>query len=67
MTPERYRQMNEPGDLKFTEAELREGWHYCPDWDFLVMRAGHPDPGAFDSCSCKCWTEDEIKAFGATC
>lgn len=36
------------GDL--TDEEIAEGWHYCWDWDGLLI---HPDMPEAESCACK--------------
>ncbi|MBB3227049.1 hypothetical protein FHW69_001650 [Luteibacter sp. Sphag1AF] len=35
------------GDL--TEAEMKEGWHWCRDWDGLLV-----GPGMFETSACTC-------------
>ena len=35
---------------KLTAAEVKEGWHFCPDWDFLLI---HPDTQEAECCNCK--------------
>jgi hypothetical protein len=32
-----------------TSEEMKQGWHYCPDWDFLLI---HPDNAEGESCTC---------------
>jgi hypothetical protein len=38
MTNERYRQLSEDQDSKLTDEEVKEGWHFCPDFDFLLTQ-----------------------------
>jgi hypothetical protein len=33
-----------------TDAEVKHGWHLCPDWDFLLI---HPDTPEAEACNCK--------------
>lgn len=37
----------ECSDETLTEEEIAEGWHFCEDWDFMIMK---PDDG--EVCSC---------------
>ena len=48
MTNDRYLQAEHTGIL--TEEELKEGWHWCPDWDFMLI--GPEMEGEWDCCSC---------------
>ena len=42
--------MNGPSDQgNLTEQEIAEGWHFCWDWDGLLIGTGM---GELDSCSC---------------
>ena len=36
MTKERYEELWEK-EATFTEEELAEGWHWCPEWDMLQV------------------------------
>ena len=46
---------NQGGGL--TKAEMREGWHFCADFDGLLRHFNA-------SCTCKPWTDDQIERFG---
>lgn len=49
MTPERLRLLdtsNEP----FNDNEIAQGFHRCPEWDFLVIG---PDDPEWEYCSCE--------------
>jgi hypothetical protein len=35
---------------KLSDEELRAGWHFCPDWNFMLVG---PGMRAMDACSCK--------------
>jgi len=61
MTPERYRELTGPVSIDLTAAEMRQGWHFCPDWDFLLIRIG--EPGG-EPCYCKAWTDKQIAEVG---
>lgn len=37
MNRERQRELDESGE-KLTPEEMREGWHYCPDFDELLTQ-----------------------------
>lgn len=49
MTPERYNALMDNEDLELTEDEMLEGWHFCMDWDFLLV-----GPGMEETQSCHC-------------
>lgn len=40
-----------------TDAEMIEGWHFCPDWDFLLIGPGMHE---FESC-CLCEIRGESR------
>jgi len=61
MTPERYRELNGPVSIDLTAAEMRQGYHFCPDWDFMLIRLG--EPGG-EPCYCKPWTGEQIAEVG---
>lgn len=37
MTPERYSELQHP-DASLTEEEISEGWHFCCEYDFALIR-----------------------------
>ena len=50
ITKERYNQlMNDPSE-KLTLEEIKEGWHFCNDWDGLLI---HKNDQEFDVCNCQ--------------
>jgi hypothetical protein len=49
MTPERYTELTESDTLPLTEEEIAEGFHFCPDWDGLLVGPSSPE---VDSCPC---------------
>lgn len=52
MTEERYRAL-EYGESVLTCEELNQGWHFCPDWDFMLIRDGEV-AGVHVSEPCSC-------------
>ena len=39
---------NDPNSV-LTGKELSEGWHFCPDWDGILVGPGTPEK---ESCLC---------------
>ena len=37
MTPERYHELETDPKAKLTKEECKEGWHYCSDWDGMLV------------------------------
>lgn len=61
MTKARWCHLMEDNDSKLTEDELSLGWHFCPEWDGLLIG---PGMGEEESCLCfpdKLRTETEIR------
>jgi hypothetical protein len=50
MNEQRYRELMGSPDAKITDEEWEEGWHYCPDWDFLLI-----GPETIESEACTCY------------
>ena len=50
MLPERYRELQFGQDSKLTKEEVEQGWHFCYDWDFLLVGPGTPEEAA---CVCE--------------
>jgi hypothetical protein len=50
MTNERYKDLmdNHTASL-LTPEEWQEGWHYCPEWDFMLIEPNTPES---ESCTC---------------
>lgn len=38
------------GELELTKEEFELGWHYCPDWDGLLIGPGMRE---LECCTCK--------------
>jgi hypothetical protein len=49
MTPERHRFLELFG-AKLIEEELKQGWHFCPDWDYMLVNKQEPEG---ECCNCK--------------
>lgn len=49
MTAQRWKDLMWSDDLKLTEPELAEGWHWCPEFDGLLVG---PGMGALRACPC---------------
>jgi len=50
MTSERYWELEGFYDGKLTEEEVKEGWHFCPDWDGLLVGPGMSE---HECCTCR--------------
>jgi len=51
MDKERWRYVMGNYDAKLTEDEVKEGWHFCYEWDSLLVGPGMPE-GEVCSDSC---------------
>lgn len=50
MTPSRLRELETNLEAKLTKAEIMLGWHWCPDWDqLLINKFTSPER---EGCSC---------------
>ena len=49
MTDERYRQLSDDENVQITHEEFMEGWHYCQEFDGLLVGKGM---GEEDCCTC---------------
>ena len=49
MTPERYKEINDTGK-GLTVQEYNAGWHFCPEWDQLLV-----GPGMEEMKVCNCY------------
>lgn len=50
MTKERYNKLMDDLNLSISKEEWDEGWHFCSDWDFLLV--GPDTPLEKESCTC---------------
>ena len=52
MKDERYHYLNTTPDSLLSSEEIAEGWHFCYDWDELLI---HPDmKDEWECCICDC-------------
>ena len=49
MTTERWTYLVTHRDAKLTPEELHDGWHWCPDWDYLLIGPGMDE---LEGCTC---------------
>lgn len=52
MTPERYKQLTDTDDYQLTPDEIALGWHWCNEFDGLLV-----GPGSHELKFCKCLDE----------
>lgn len=47
----RYEELSEgPDPQQLTEEEMKEGWHFCADWDYLLVGVEMPE---YKYCTCE--------------
>lgn len=49
MTDKRWHELMNNDDLDLSNSEIKEGWHFCWDWDGLLIG---PGMGETKNCSC---------------
>jgi hypothetical protein len=49
MDAARYRELETDQNAEFTPKEKEQGWHFCPDWDYMTVGPGMEEQ---DSCCC---------------
>ena len=59
MSRERYRYLNTDMDAAVTKEEFALGWHYCYDWDGLLVNA-YDEEGEGSCCTCYARKEDIV-------
>lgn len=42
-----------------TQEEMADGWHYCPDWDYMLVNMNDKE-GEGLCCNCTPWTSSEL-------
>lgn len=52
MNEARWRKLMEDDSIELTREEIRQGWHFCPEWDGLLI-----GPGMKETESCSCFEE----------
>ena len=50
MDKKRYKYLNTSYLAMLTSQEIEEGWHFCWDWDGLLI---HKDDPEAESCTCR--------------
>ena len=60
MDIERYKYLVTSKDAKITLDELQQGWHFCYDWDEMLI---HPNDPEFECCTCRLKPYRENKAL----
>lgn len=58
MSQTRYHQLNSKESGQLTAEEMERGWHFCPDWDFLLTNNHDPEG---EHCTCPDWTQQEVE------
>jgi len=43
MNRDREYELETDATAKLTESEIAEGWHFCPNWDFMIIGPGCPE------------------------
>lgn len=51
MTPQRYAEIELDCNAQLTQEEREQGWHFCPDWDYMLV--GPETPAELQGCCCK--------------
>lgn len=49
MDAHRYKELDRNPNGKLTKEEIKQGWHFCPDWDFMLIHRDWPE---YHSCTC---------------
>ena len=49
MDENRYHLLNKDAEDRLTEEELSLGWHFCVDWDCMLVG---PSMGEYEQCQC---------------
>ena len=57
MTDERWRALMKDDRLPLSREEIEEGWHFCYDWDGLLIG---PGMGELEQCRCNRGRKDEV-------
>lgn len=57
MTPDRYRMLDREGG-RLTKEEMAAGWHYCPEWDYMLTNYNDEEG---ETCTCVPWEHKEIE------
>ena len=49
MDRHRYEELEADPNARLTDDELAEGWHWCHEWDQMLVGPGMPE---MDACHC---------------
>ncbi len=49
MNQTRYDEIQSDIKAELSESEINAGWHFCPDWDFMLI---HKDWREYEGCCC---------------
>jgi hypothetical protein len=52
MDNKRYREIENSDTAELTAEEKAQGWHFCPDWDFMLVNSNDKE-GEGAACTCK--------------
>lgn len=58
MTKQRYNELMKNPELKLTPEEYKNGWHFCYEWDELLIHISWKE---FKSCTCKGYKNNYLK------
>lgn len=61
MTPEHYKELMHDHNSKLSLTEINEGWHWCAEWDGLLV-----GPGMCELLSCSCFPSDRMEQLRRT-
>lgn len=50
MTAQRYRELSRSDTHDLTPEEIADGWHFCPDWDGMLI---HTLDIEYEACCCE--------------
>ncbi len=50
MEKERYKELSEDKYAYLTSSEVDQGWHFCRDWDFMLV--GPEMKPELETCTC---------------
>lgn len=51
MTEERWKELEKNQELTLTEQEIKDGWHFCYEWDGLLVNSNDSE-GEGAACTC---------------
>ncbi len=56
MTAQRHRELESTQTDDLTPEEAKAGWHFCPDWDYMLIHKFDPE---MVGCCCS-WKEGKL-------